>query len=96
MGPPRPHALGSLFVRTKSDQKAARTKVLDSFLGAALTGGRLGGGSSSCCAGEELRCPVNGPRLLALPTGLAALPTAARPDKTAFAGERWLAVTASR
>jgi len=43
------------------------------------------GGFSDTPASEELPCPVNGPHLLALHTGLGASITAARLDKAALA-----------
>ncbi len=51
--------------------------VLDSFAFTGVFRGRS--------AKEELRCPVNGPLLLTLHTGLGASITAARLDKAALA-----------
>ena len=72
---PRPPQL--LFPRGKSNQKRAG--------GVPPGPPNFTGVFRGHSASEELPCPVNGPHLLALHTGLGASETAARLDKAALA-----------
>ena len=78
LGPARLHTPRLLFVRTKSNQKVARTKVLDSLLGAALWAAASAGDLRT--AVQMKSCSASERASFLLHTGLGASVTAARLD----------------